>query len=116
MGQNFILTVWNVPGAMKHCFQVRVSAIHGKGLFATRAVNAGALLGRCMVVPTTKQGPYTLNTDAGDVLVTCRFKYINHSASPNVAYYDDLSVVALTTIQPNDELTHDYGEMWHDTG
>ena len=100
---------------MKHCFQIRHSSIHGKGLFATTAVNPGALLGRCVVVPTTKQGPYTLATDDGDVLVTCRFKYINHSAVPNVAYYDDYSVVALTAIRPGDELTHDYGELWHES-
>ncbi len=101
---------------MKHCFQIRASGIHGKGLFATRRVNAGALLGRCVVAPTTKQGPYTLHTDDGDVLVTCRFKYINHSAQPNVAYYDDFSVVALVALLPGDELTHDYGEWWHESG
>lgn len=101
---------------MKHCFQIRDSGIHGKGLFATCWVNAGALLGRCVVAPTTKQGPYTLNTDNGDVLVTCRFKYINHCAEPNVAYYDDFSVVALMALRPGDELTHDYGELWHESG
>lgn len=100
---------------MKHNFQIRDSGIHGKGLFATRMVNAGALLGRCVVVPTTRQGPYTLNTEAGDVLVCCRFKYINHSTKPNVAYYDDFNVVALTLLRPGDELTHDYGELWHES-
>jgi SET domain-containing protein len=29
-----------------------------------------------------------------------------------VAYYDDLSVVALRNIEPGEELTHHYGEDW----
>jgi hypothetical protein len=49
-----------------------------------------------------------------DVLVnvTCDLKYINHSKKPNVAYYDDLSVVALKDIKAGQELTHDYGDEW----
>jgi len=97
---------------MKHSFQIGESPIHGRGLFATRPVNPGALLGYCSVIPTNQQGPYTLATDDGDVLVTCRFRYINHSCTPNVAYYDDFSVVALTAIGAGEELTHDYGELW----
>ncbi len=97
---------------MKHTLQVRCSKIHGNGLFATRSFNAGALLGLCETVPATTQGPYTLSTDEGDLRVICRFRFINHSAEPNVAYYDDLTVVALRPIQVGDELTHDYGMNW----
>ncbi len=100
---------------MKHSFKIRNSAIHGKGLFATSPINPGAVLGYCQVAPTNKQGPYTLSTEEGDVLVLCRFKYINHSSTPNVAYYDDFSLVALAPIRPGDELTHDYGELWHES-
>nr|WP_256489393.1 SET domain-containing protein [Pleionea sp. CnH1-48] len=55
---------------------------------------------------------YTLWLDSGKVDVTCDLKYINHSKKPNVAYYEDLSVVALKNIRVDDELLHDYGEEW----
>ena len=97
---------------MKHTLQVRHSTIHGKGLFTTRAVNAGALLGVCRTAHAAKPGPHTLSTESGDVLVTCRLRFINHSTQPNVAYYDDLSVVALRPISRGEELTHDYGDAW----
>ena len=42
------------------------------------------------------------------VEVTCDLKYINHSDRPNACYYDDLSVVALRDIEPDEEITHDY--------
>lgn len=100
---------------MKHSFEIRSSDIHGKGLFVTTPINSGAVLGYCHVVPTNKQGPYTLSTDEGDVMVVCRFKYINHSLAPNVAYYDDYSLVALRDLKPGDELTHDYGQLWHES-
>ena len=44
----------------------------------------------------------------------CDFKYINHSRTPNVAYYDDLTVVALKAIKAGEELLHDYGEEFED--
>jgi hypothetical protein len=42
----------------------------------------------------------------------CRLRFINHSKKPNVAYLDNLSVVALRKIRPGDELTHNYGDEW----
>ena len=100
---------------MKSTLKVQKSKIHGKGLFATEAIAEGTKLGYCKSKSVRKQGPYvlTLGTDK-TVKITCRFKYINHSATPNVAYYDDLSVVALTDIDIGDELTHNYGEEWAD--
>jgi SET domain-containing protein len=41
--------------------------------------------------------------------VICDLKYINHSQRPNACYYDDLSVIALRDIAPDEEITHDYG-------
>ncbi len=97
---------------MKFTLQIRPSAIHGRGLFAGRAYKAGQVLGRCNTIPTRRDGPYTLSTEHGDVEVTCRLKYINHSPEPNVVYYDDLTVVALRDIVAGEEITHDYGEAW----
>ena len=85
------------------------SEIHGKGLFATRRIPAGTTIGMLRVKPAVDDGSYVLwlsETEA--VEVTCKLKYINHSARPNACYYDDLSVVALRDIEAGEEITHDY--------
>lgn len=98
---------------MKSSLVVKKSRIHGKGLFATREIPEGKELGVCKAKVSDEDGPYILTLGTGEqVKVSCKFKYINHSKSPNVAYYDDLTVVALRDISPGDELTHDYGEEW----
>ncbi len=92
---------------------VKKSTIHGKGLFTTIKVKRGTLLGRCKSKLVKKPSEHTLWLNDGKFAeVSCKLKYINHHKSPNVAYYDDLSVVALRTIQPGEELTHDYGDEW----
>jgi len=98
---------------MKSALKVKTSAIHGKGLFARKRIARGSLLGYCKTKPAQNQGPHVLTLATGEqVKVTCKFRYINHSKDPNVAYYDDLSVVALREIEGGEELTHDYGKEW----
>lgn len=98
---------------MKSSLKVKNSGIHGKGLFASKKIEKGTLLGSCKTKKTREEGLYTLTLDEQtQVDVTCKFKYINHSKLPNVAYYEDLSVVALQNISAGDELTHDYGDEW----
>ena len=100
---------------MKSKLKVRKSRIHGKGLFAKKAISTDSLLGFCKTKRVRKEGPYVLTLGSGkQVRVTCKFRYINHSKNPNVAYYDDLSVVTLRDIRKGEELTHDYGEEWQD--
>lgn len=93
------------------------SSIHGRGLFAAKKIREGDLLGVLTCKKTKKDGPHVLwvekRKDKYDLYkVTCDFKYINHSSTPNVAYYDDLTVVALRDIKRDEELTHYYGEEW----
>ncbi|TXS95865.1 SET domain-containing protein [Parahaliea maris] len=98
---------------MKDKLVVRNSHIHGKGLFTTVGIRKGTVLGYCEREPVKKPNDYTLWIDDKDLYeVTCCLKYINHAASPNVAYYDDFSVVALRNIKKGEELTHHYGEEW----
>ncbi|MGQ9424463.1 SET domain-containing protein [Gilvimarinus sp. F26214L] len=97
---------------MKRTLKVARSTIHGKGLFATVDIPKGTLIGYCKTRRTRIPGDHTLWLDRGPVDVTCRLRYINHSPKPNVAYYDDLSVVALKRIRVGDELTHHYGDDW----
>lgn len=97
---------------MQPGLKVGSSEIHGKGLFATEAIEKGTVIGCCKTRKSKTQSEYTLWLDKGPVDVICRLKYINHSSEPNVAYYDDLSVVALKNIKAGQELTHNYGKDW----
>ena len=89
--------------------RVKKSKIHGKGLFSTEKISKGIVLGTCKTKKTKKTNMYTLWVDDKPRDITCDFKYINHSKKPNVAYYDDYTVVALKKIKRGEELTHDYG-------
>lgn len=103
----------------KKTVYVADSGIHGKGLFAAQPIKEGDLLGVLACKKTKKDGPHVLWVEKADdrydlYKVTCEFKYINHSAKPNVAYYEDLTVVALRDIKPHEELTHYYGDEWEE--
>lgn len=102
----------------KDIYKVGNSPVHGKGLFATRNIGHGKVLGICKTVAPKKSeldSPYVLHRLNGSaVMVVDDLKYINHSAKGNVAYYDDLSVVALKNIKAGQELLHDYGDDWKD--
>ncbi|WP_246128526.1 SET domain-containing protein [Pleionea sediminis] len=85
------------------------SKIHGRGLFADQPIRKGTLIGHLETKPVEKDGAYVLwlsETEA--VRVLNQFRFINHSSRPNVAYYDDLTVVALKDIKEGDELVHNY--------
>ncbi len=100
---------------MKRHLKVKKSKIHGRGLFARRWIARGTVLGKCRTRRHENQSPtpHTLWLDEKNTVeVLCKFRYINHSKTPNVAYYDDLTVVALKPIKPGDELAHDYGDAW----
>ena len=92
---------------------VRPSPIHGKGLFATREIRRGELIGRIKGKKTRRNGPYVLwISEHQGIEVEGVLKYINHAERPNAAYYDDLTVVALRRIREGEEITHCYGENW----
>lgn len=85
------------------------SDIHGKGLFAHQAIEAGVSLGLLEGKPTSKDGIYVLWLSARKAMtVTNEYKYINHSSKPNCAL-TGTEVVTLRKIKPHEELTHDYG-------
>lgn len=88
---------------------VKKSPIHGHGLFATTRIAKGTVLGTLQGRRTRKDGPYVLwLDDETGYEVQNDLKYINHAARPNAAYFDDLTVVALRTIKPGEEITHNY--------
>jgi len=94
---------------------VEESTIHGKGLFASRDIKKGELIGAFKYKSAKKDGPYVLwvNEDKGYTVLD-DFKYINHNNKANAAYYDDFTVMAIKKIKKGDEITHYYGEDWGD--
>ena len=95
--------------------EVKQSPIHGRGLFARAAIARDTVLGVLKTKPARGNGPYVLWLDDDGrerYRVLCDLRFINHGKQPNVAYYDDLTVVALKPIKAGQELLHDYGEEW----
>lgn len=93
-------------------FEVKESPLHGRGLFATKHIPAGEVIGWLKIKKAKKSkldGPYVLWVDGKKpVRVTCDLRFINHSNKPNAVYYDDLSVMSLRDIQPGEEIVHNY--------
>ncbi len=102
------------PGDLvKATLRIHDSRLHGRGLFSSQQIRKGTVLGICTTRQTETPSHYTLWTSTGPLDVVCRLRFINHSTTPNVIYYeDDLSVVALRNIKAGEELTHDYGDDW----
>ncbi len=92
---------------------VKKSSIHGKGLFASRGISKGELIGAFQYKKAKKDGPYVLWLTEDDAYtVLDDFKYINHDNKANAAYYDDFTVMAIKKINKDEEITHYYGEDW----
>lgn len=94
--------------------EVKDSAVHGKGLFAKVAIKKDTVIGQLEGKSVKKDGPHVLWMNEGQDLFQVHndLKFINHNKKPNVAYYDDYTVVALKSIKAGSELLHDYGEDW----
>jgi SET domain-containing protein len=85
------------------------SKIHGQGLFARKSIRKDCIIGRLRGNLCTEDGSYVLWLDESQGFrVSCNLKFINHSVQPNACYYDDMTVVALRRINPDEEITHDY--------
>jgi SET domain-containing protein len=104
--------------------EIRSSAIHGRGVFTTRAFAAGDTVERCpvVVVPAAERhlldGTHLFNYyfdwehDAAAIALGYGSLY-NHSGSPSARYRrvfdaDVVEFVALRDIEPTCEITVDY--------
>lgn len=86
------------------------SGLHGKGMFALKAIKADITLGLLEGNPTKKDGTYVLwLSETKGLEVTNDFRFINHSDKPNCALTDK-DVITLRKIKPYEELTHNYDE------
>ena len=108
---------------------IDISSIHGFGLFAKKAIQAGAILceldGQKMdwghyekLRKTINLGDYIFMEwnalDTKTLLVRAfrtKYSYINHSKTPNVEIkYDPIRIEAVKDISEYDELTIDYSK------
>jgi uncharacterized protein len=91
---------------------VKLSSIHGKGLFTHYHISEHDL------IAVFEQRPATPSELASDhphvienlgVMMLGKHKYINHSDEPNVELYDDGRIIAIRDIEPGQEILSDYG-------
>ena len=104
---------------------VATSPLHGKGVFAARAIKKGETVGRYATRKTkltAEENTYVVEVydDDGELLEhrigTNDFKYINHSTKPNIDMVgDELKMVALRKIKQDEELTWYYGEEFEES-
>jgi SET domain-containing protein len=98
--------------------EVRDSSIHGRGLFATRAFEAGELIGTNEGPRATENGIYVLWVEDFDgsfygVHGENELRYLNHSSKPN-ADFDDELLYAARCIDVGEEICFHYGADWVD--
>ena len=85
---------------MAEVYRIGKSPIHGKGMFATRSIRRGEIIGLAL-----------RRDDDGELFQTILSRYLNHSNQPNlinVPKGDQFELVALRNIKPNEELVTDY--------
>ena len=94
--------------------EAKESPVHGMGLFAKTSIKKGTIIGTLEGTEVKKDGPHVLwmNDGASKFKVENELRFINHNKKPDVAYYDDYTVVALKAIKAGAELLHDYGDDW----
>ena len=94
------------------------SPIHGQGLFAAKAFERAALMGRLEGSRTTRNGPHVLwFPDTRGKIVGLRgrnaLRFINHSANPNARFHGS-DLYSIRYIAAGEEVTVDYGEEWRE--
>ena len=103
---------------MDERIEVRTSPIHGRGVFARRRIRKEAYIGTFEGRETEEDGMHVLwviDEDGHEVGIEGRnaLRFLNHSRRPN-AEFRGADLHAIRNIQPEQEITFDYGEAWED--
>jgi len=98
------------------------SAIHGRGLFASKEICEGSYIGFYEGWETADNGPHVLwvqQSDKDDDWLgydgTNELRYLNHSREPNCEM-DGQELYAARDIEEGEELTIDYGQWFEEPG
>ena len=94
------------PFVRKDLVEVKESPVHGRGLFARAPISRDTVLGVLKTQAAKGDGPYVLWLD-DEARPPGALDRATSTKKPNVAYYDDLTVVALKNIKTGQELLHD---------
>lgn len=91
-------------------YEVRRSAIEGRGIYATRSFRKGEdVLTFEGDMILQEPGMHTLQIDYDKhLLVNEPERYVNHSCDPNCGIKEKATLVALRHIKEGDEITFDY--------
>ncbi len=99
---------------------VAQSTIHGRGLFARKLIEPGEYIGTYEGPFAKRNGTHVLwieDEDGREVGISGRnsLRFANHAKTPN-AEFEGFDLYAQESIQPNTEITVDYGDDWEDVG
>lgn len=90
------------------------SPIHGRGLFARQLIETEEYIGTYEGPDTRRNGMHVLwlwNEDSEEwegINGRNEMRFLNHSSEPNADWWGD-ELYALRTIEPDEEITFDYG-------
>lgn len=90
----------------------RESGIHGSGVFARETLPKGS---RAQITGESLSDPGELGHFCFEDEDDCWFlpdepwRRLNHSLNPNCMVWDDMVIETVRTIEPDEELTIDYG-------
>ena len=104
--------------AKQERFEVRVSPIHGRGVFALRRLRPGGYIATFEGRPTQRDGIHVLwilDDEDREIGIEGRngLRFLNHAGRPNAEFLG-LDLHATRNIQPGHEITIHYGEAWED--
>jgi SET domain-containing protein len=97
---------------------VQKSRIHGKGVFASRLLSRGSVIGEYDGPVRKRNGRYVLWVEQHcgcwiGIDGRNELRYLNHSLIPNAEFRGTL-LVATRDIHPGEEITFHYGDEWED--
>ena len=99
---------------LEQLFYKKQSEIHGEGLFSRIKINQGDYMGEYDGPTVTENGSHVLWVENEEAVWVGRdgknlLRYLNHSVEPH-AEFIEFKLYALRDIDPDEEITIDYGE------
>ena len=118
---HLVRVLWPIIGRTRRVwswflkFEIRDSPIHGKGVFASRDISTGEVIGRYRVKPVQRHSPYVVLSQtvspgrSQGYAITGPLRFLNHACQAN-AELSGRKLVAIRDIRIDQEITMDYME------